>query len=191
MAQRSKRPELSAAVYDQFYSRGYHGVGIRDITTAAGAPQGSFYNHYSTKEEAALEALARYGDPENYADLLERGEPPLPRLRRHFERIRDDNAARDYTRGCMLGNFATEVADHNTAVRDEIARDFGGWAAAIAGVLTEAAERGELRESLDPAAAARFLLNAWEGTLIDARVTKSEAAFTTYFTAVFDVYLAA
>jgi len=117
--------------------------------------------------------------------------PPLPRLRRHFENIQDVNADRGFTRGCMLGNFTAEVADHSPAIRDAIARHFGGWSAAIADVLREAAERGDLRRELEPETTARFILNAWEGALIDSRVAKSTEAFNGFFTNVFDLLLSA
>jgi TetR/AcrR family transcriptional repressor of nem operon len=39
---------------------GYGGATVRDICVAAGAPQGSFTNHFRSKEAFAREVLDRY-----------------------------------------------------------------------------------------------------------------------------------
>jgi hypothetical protein len=63
------------------------------------------------------------------------------------------------------------------------------WADLISGALTEAQQAGTVRAGLDPDATARFLLNAWEGSLIQARAEKSSAAFDTFFKVAFGVLL--
>ena len=42
------------------FRTGYHGTSVRDVTAAAGAPQGSFTNHFRSKEAFASEVLDRY-----------------------------------------------------------------------------------------------------------------------------------
>ena len=44
------------------FRSGYVGSSVRDIAAAAGAPQGSFTNHFRSKEEFAGEVLDRYFD---------------------------------------------------------------------------------------------------------------------------------
>ncbi|MBX9396731.1 TetR/AcrR family transcriptional regulator [Streptomyces sp. TRM72054] len=55
-------------------SRGYAATGVKDITDAAGAPKGSFYNHFKSKE-----ALDRYGATRRKRPS--RIQPGLPRGR--------------------------------------------------------------------------------------------------------------
>jgi AcrR family transcriptional regulator len=43
-----------------FAERGYHGVSVRDLTSAVGINVASFYNHFGTKEELLYE-LMRFG----------------------------------------------------------------------------------------------------------------------------------
>ena len=40
--------------------RGYFGASVRDIVKAAGVPQGSFTNHFTSKEAFAEEVLELY-----------------------------------------------------------------------------------------------------------------------------------
>ncbi|MFZ2061361.1 MAG: TetR/AcrR family transcriptional regulator, partial [Candidatus Binatus sp.] len=42
------------------HERGYGGASVRDIVEAAGVPQGSFTNHFASKEAFCLEILDLY-----------------------------------------------------------------------------------------------------------------------------------
>jgi TetR/AcrR family transcriptional regulator, transcriptional repressor for nem operon len=44
------------------FRSGYQGASVRDICAAACAPQGSFTNHFRSKEAFAREVLDRFGD---------------------------------------------------------------------------------------------------------------------------------
>jgi len=44
------------------FRKGYIGSGMRDIVAEASAPQGSFTNHFRSKEAFAFEVLDRYFD---------------------------------------------------------------------------------------------------------------------------------
>ncbi|MPY30012.1 TetR family transcriptional regulator [Streptomyces adustus] len=189
MARASKREEIAQAALEQFRTRGFNATGISDITSAAGAPKGSFYNHFASKEESALEALSRYGAGLRF-DLLDTpGKPALERLRAHFEFLGADTVARDFARGCLVGNLGAEMADHSEEIRSAVQGGFQRWVAHLRRVLTEAQEAGELDASLDVQEAALFLLSAWEGTLIAARADKSSAPFDAFFHMVFGVLL--
>jgi TetR/AcrR family transcriptional repressor of nem operon len=189
MARQSKREEIAQAALRQFHEHGFNATGISDITVAAGAPKGSFYNHFASKEECALEALTRYADGLRFDLLTTPGRPALERLRAHFEFLGEDTIGSGFAKGCLVGNFGAEVADHSAELRSAVQRGFDQWASLIRQVLTEAQAAGELNSCLDAGAAAVFILSAWEGTLIVARADKSSAPFDAFFTTVFDVVL--
>ncbi|MFE5137033.1 TetR family transcriptional regulator C-terminal domain-containing protein [Streptomyces fagopyri] len=189
MPKPSKREDLLVSAMETFHARGFHGTGIKEIADAAGAPKGSFYNHFSSKEECAIEALRLFGAERRLDMLADTTSPPLERIRRHFEFLRDETVDRDFTRGCMFGNFATGVVDHSEEIRSAVADSLQTWSGALAVALTEARRDGAVRADLDPDSTARFLVNTWEGTLIEARATKSAAAFDTFFSMVFEAVL--
>lgn len=189
MGRASKREEIAQAALRQFHTRGFHATGINDITRAAGVPKGSFYNHFASKEESALEALDRYAATLRFDMLTTPGRPALERLRAHFEYLGKDTLDNGFVRGCLAGNFGAEVADHNEEIRSAVQRGFDGWAAHIQQVLVEAQEAGDLDPGLDPEEAALFVLSSWEGALIAARTGKSAAPVEAFFRIVFDVVL--
>ncbi|MGW0087205.1 TetR family transcriptional regulator C-terminal domain-containing protein [Streptomyces sp. NPDC003393] len=189
MGRVSKREEIAQAALQQFHTHGFHATGINDITRAAGVPKGSFYNHFSSKEESALEALGRYAAGLRFDMLTEPGRPALERLRAHFEYLGGDTLDNGFVRGCLAGNLGAEVADHSEVIRAAVRRGFDRWASHIRQVLDEAQEAGDLDSALDTSATALFILSAWEGALIAARAEKSSAPVEAFFRIVFDVVL--
>jgi TetR/AcrR family transcriptional regulator, transcriptional repressor for nem operon len=41
------------------HRRGFNATSVQDITDAAGAPKGSFYNHFESKDALAAEVVGR------------------------------------------------------------------------------------------------------------------------------------
>jgi TetR/AcrR family transcriptional repressor of nem operon len=191
MARPSKRAEIVEAALDQFHTYGFNATGVKDITDAARVPKGSFYNHFASKEALADVALARYGESRRLAELADQSVEPLARLRAHFEFLwSETERLYDYKRGCMFGNFGAEIADHSDGLRGTVRESFRAWAHALAGPLAEAKAAGTVRADLDPDRTAKFLLSAWEGTLISARADRDSEAFDVFFDTVFDTILA-
>ncbi|HEV3172916.1 MAG TPA: TetR family transcriptional regulator C-terminal domain-containing protein [Actinocrinis sp.] len=181
MVRESKREEIVAAALDRFHADGYNATGVKDITDAAGVPKGSFYNHFESKESLATLVLERYGETRRLDELADTSVDPLDRLRNHFTFARRENESRDFTRGCMFGNFGAEIVDHSDEIRESVRQSFDAWAQALASTIAEARDAGTVRADIDPDKTARFLLSAWEGTLITARVYRSTDAFDTFF----------
>jgi TetR/AcrR family transcriptional repressor of nem operon len=185
------RAEISDAALERFHSRGYSAAGVKDITDAAGVPKGSFYNHFASKEAMGVEALHRYAATQGFAVLADDSLPPVERIRRHFTFLRAQQEEHGYTRGCLYGNFAAEVADHSDVLRAAVAAGLDGWARLVATAIEQAQRDGSVRAGLDPAVTARFVLNAFEGALLGARAARSPESFDAFFTTVFGVLLTA
>src|SRR5882757_3109161 len=56
----SLREDILNAGLKVMFRAGYQGATVRDICAAAGAPHGSFTNHFRSKEAFAREVLDRY-----------------------------------------------------------------------------------------------------------------------------------
>jgi len=185
MPRPSVRPQLVEAALDQFHTRGFHNCSVDDITKAAGVPKGSFYNHFASKDALAVEALQQYQQRSVWRTTDDADRPPLARLRYRFEVMRDVLTDRGYTRGCLIGNMGTELADLNVAVRAEVQASLAYRSTATTELLRLARERGELATHLDPEVLGPFLTNAWEGVVTRTKVCKSAQAMDEFF-AVFD-----
>src|ERR1041385_1251966 len=62
MARPSLRGKILRAGLGVMFQSGYHSASVRDICVAARAPQGSFTNHFRSKEAFAVEVLDQYFD---------------------------------------------------------------------------------------------------------------------------------
>src|SRR2546422_9569838 len=74
---------LEAAVV-AFAERGYHGVSVRDLTSAIGIQAGSFYSHFDSKEELLFEIVLLAHERHQAAvraALLATGAGPAEQLR--------------------------------------------------------------------------------------------------------------
>ena len=189
MARASLREKIVDAALERFHAQGFNGCSVQDITEAAGAPKGSFYNHFKTKELLALEVLDRYREHCDPGMLFEGDKPPLQRLRAHFEFLAARLERWAFNRGCMIGNFAADMADSYPAMRAALNEALVGSSEAVASILRQAQADGVLSKHKDPDLLARFLINSWQGAVTRSRMVKSRAPLDDFLTVVFDMLL--
>jgi TetR/AcrR family transcriptional repressor of nem operon len=193
MARPNVRERLLDAGVEIFHRCGFNGCGVQEITEAAGVPKGSFYNHFASKEALGAAVLDRYWQDRAAATLrvLEDDEiRPRERLRRHFAAMAANMAQRGYTGGCLIGNFGAELSDHSKLVCDRLAAVFAGWTRAVETCIRQAQQEGGIRADCDAGVLAAFLINAWEGAVLRAKVDKNAAPFEEFNEVVFGKLLA-
>lgn len=186
MARTNVREKLIVVALELFHTRGYNGCGVLDITDATGVPKGSFYNHFKSKELLALAVLDRYESLLGLDALKDRSKPPVPRLRSLFEGYLKFQIKWEFSRGCLLGNFGAELSSQSPTIRKALKKIFERWCDAVGQVIQEAQERGDVDKRRDPQETARFLYNAWQGAVINSKVTRSRAPFENFFAVIFD-----
>ncbi len=160
------------------YEKGYARTTIDDVIAAAGVTKGSFYFHFSSKEElgyAVIENASDYilGSMRRSLDLTEL--TPQERIEAMLKGIQDIVEAADCSRGCILGNLALETSNSNDGFRERIAKAFRDWSELIASELEEMKAEGELPPDFDCAAYADFAISALEGGIMISKVTLDPA----------------
>lgn len=191
MPRPSTRGKLIDAGLAVLHAQGFHGCSIQDIVDAAGVPKGSFFNHFKSKELLALEALQAYGATSRMEMLADPAQAPLERLRGHFEFLARGYEHHRFERGCLIGNLATEVAHSHGPLREALRSAFDYWCDAVAGCVREAQQRGEVAPEHDAQQLARFLVNAWQGAVMRAKVVRGRAPIDEFFAVSFGLLLAA
>lgn len=183
------REKLVEAALELFHTKGFNACGVLDITNAAGVPKGSFYNHFKSKELLGLEVLDFYVKCVRFDVLHDKSKSPLQRLRLNFEEFADIHVGWRFERGCLMGNFGSEMSTQSPVIRKALKNVFNGWCDLIATVLREAQAQGEIAAKRDPDRMARFLVNSWEGAIIRAKVTRTRAPLDDFFAISFDSLL--
>jgi TetR/AcrR family transcriptional repressor of nem operon len=157
--------------------RGYNATGIQDLLVATTVPKGSFYHHFASKEDFALQVVDRYvAELHGLLDqtLGDAERPPIERVRGYFERVLALYENQRYL-GSLLGLLGQELAAVSTAFRRRIDEAFEGLARRIADTLEEARRRGDLPAEADPVQMANMILDCWEGAAQRSRVVRGPA----------------
>jgi TetR/AcrR family transcriptional repressor of nem operon len=166
----SLREALLDAGADHLHATGYAATGVAVIAASARAPKGSFYNHFRSKDALAVEVLSRYGQTRGLELLSEPGVPALQRIRNHLAHLRSDLAVHDYRRGCMFGNFAAEAPVGAPALTAAVAAAVDRWRTLLAQTIRSGQSHDEIATDIDADAAAGFVIDAWEGAALRAKV---------------------
>jgi TetR/AcrR family transcriptional repressor of nem operon len=185
MPRHSVRDVIVETALGEFHRIGFAACSVDTITRAAGVPKGSFYNHFKSKEDLAVEVVAKYTAEAEWNDVTDPTLTPLEKLRAQFRVMGDVLVGNGYTRGCMIGNMGEELADHSEPMREQVRTSLGGWAEGIADTLRAASAAGEISADADPDVLGRFILDAWEGALLRSKVVKTDQPVDDFFTMVF------
>ncbi|MGH7606199.1 MAG: TetR family transcriptional regulator C-terminal domain-containing protein [Gemmatimonadales bacterium] len=163
-----------------FLERGYADTGIQAILDATNVPKGSFYHHFTNKQDFALQVVERYMDAVHAgldAVLTDASRAPLDRLRAFFEGVRKSYASEGYL-GCLLGQLGQELAGVSPVFRAKIEGCLRTLASRIGNCLAEAVRAGDLPADTDPRLLGQVLVNCWEGAALRSRLRRSPAPLT-------------
>jgi TetR/AcrR family transcriptional regulator, transcriptional repressor for nem operon len=188
MIAHSKRSAIVEDGLDLVHRAGFANSGVAAIAAAAGAPKGSFYNHFESKDAFGIAILDRYFENVRAtlgAILADRAEPATARIRRYFLLLRDIGSRDGFARGCLIGNLSAEVASVNELLGQHLRLLLAEWTSILAAAVEEAQHTGVARADVSAQSLAAILLDAWQGALLRAKVEHTPAALD----AVLDVLL--
>jgi TetR/AcrR family transcriptional repressor of nem operon len=186
------KPSLRDIILDAgltaMFRTGYHGTSVRDVAAVAGAPIGSFTNHFRSKEAFASEVLERYfaNTRELVAQALEDTSlTPRARLRRYLDIITGRLEADGFSRGCLIGDFSLEASGSSELLRAQLEAIFAEWRVPFAACIRDAQSAGEIATDFDADELADFLLASWQGAILRMKVERSPAALERFKTIAF------
>ena len=176
MPKPSHREKLLHVGMQVVHERGFGGASVRDIVQAAGVPQGSFTNHFTSKEAFGLEVIALYFA--NACGLMRQtlrndDLPPLKRLRAYIDGGSDTGSEESMKNGCLFGNFTAEANDCGEAIRLRVVDAFAEVQASIAYCLRAAVKAGEIAPSTDCDEVAAFIVASLQGARLLAKAQRS------------------
>ena len=192
MVAKSTREHLVDVGLGLMHQNGYNATGLTDILKAADVPKGSFYHHFSSKEDFAAAVLERYvmrAKEHAVAILNDERIPPLKRLRRYFKDLVKVAGQAGPIPGCMMGRLTLEIATESPLLRKRLSGSFDHWQDVIAAVIRQAVAQKELPAGTNAESMAGFVLNSWEGALLRSQAEKSDAPLETFMRYVFDELL--
>lgn len=118
-----KREDLAAKTLTIFWQSGYHATSMDDLVHQTGVSRHGFYKEFGSKRDALLEAFDLYQKSvvTPAFQRVEYDEASLKDIAAYFEH--QISAAEEIGLpgpGCFVANSATEIAPHDTDVKQKI-----------------------------------------------------------------------
>ncbi|MBU8809561.1 ScbR family autoregulator-binding transcription factor [Mycolicibacterium goodii] len=182
----TRRKIITAAV-DLFSEIGYPATGLGEIIERADMTKGALYYHFDSKE-ALAEAIITEGGASTLAafhNITESSSPALENL------IHGLFVVCDFTRTDRVAEIGLHLLQTFAGINDATERVYASWLDAISGQLHRAAAEGDLREGLDPGAAAEVILEAALGAEALSRAGSSGTDLRERIVRIWDLLLPA
>jgi TetR/AcrR family transcriptional repressor of nem operon len=162
------RERILARSAQLFNRQGYFGASLTDIMRETGLEKGGIYNHFSSKEQLALEAFDyAYGlIQERVRQALAGKLNAIERLLAIvsvFQGIVEDPPVAG---GCPILNTAIEADDANETLRDRARVAMDSWRTTIHRVVNKGIERQEIRPGINADEVASILIATLEGAIM-------------------------
>jgi AcrR family transcriptional regulator len=155
-----------------FNTKGYFGSSMGDLVREIGLEKGGIYNHFTSKEELALEAFdyAAGTMQERFQAALEGKEGALERLFAIVDVLGDLAEDPPVEGGCPVLNTAVESDDAHMELKDRAREAMSGWLRLIGSIVKEGVRNGELRPGKNPREMASVVVATLEGAVMLSRL---------------------
>jgi TetR/AcrR family transcriptional repressor of nem operon len=156
------RREIIRQAAPIFNRKGFAGAALSELMRATGLEKGGIYRHFKSKQQLAVEAFdyawsiardTRLGNTEEIPNSVDR----LQQIVRNFR----DRRTGLVPGGCPLLNTAIDS-------------DNGNFLLSLRSVVQQGQRRGEIGSEVDPAELAAVIVGTLEGSLMLARLQRSE-----------------
>jgi len=177
--QQSVRQHILATGRAIIMGKGYSGVGLNEILSAAGVPKGSFYHYFKSKELFGKAMLEDYVDAylaELDAMLAADGSSGLVRLMRYWDSwlvLADDACAGSK---CLVVKLSGEVADMSEAMREVLLQGTNRIVQRIADCIADGLADGSVRAGVSAQQTALALYEMWLGAALLTKLRREPSA---------------
>jgi TetR/AcrR family transcriptional repressor of nem operon len=190
------RERLVRSAARLFLTRSYQSVGVEELCAAADVRRGSFYHFFPAKSDLAKAVIdhhaaalwERLDQAAGASPASDGGAPPASggaaeaaaRLHAMADAVGEIQSGFEarFGRvvGCPFGNLAAELATTEDGLRAHLAAVFAGWERRLAVLCRAAADRGALRDGVDPDLLATILVAQFQGMILLAKTGRSDAS---------------
>lgn len=172
------RDRLRDSACELLHTRGYAAIGVAEICTRADVRKGSFYHFFESKQALTIEVIDTHWQAQRttWRELLSGPEPAAERLQRLIAwLVQTQRAAWQETGrvdGCLLGNLAVELSNHEAAVQQHLTAAFDEQAELVHATLADGARDGSVEPAYADRATARAVVAQIEGAVLLAKLAR-------------------
>jgi TetR/AcrR family transcriptional repressor of nem operon len=189
VTQRTTREGLIHAAVHLFHERGYNATSVQDIVSEAGVPKGTFYNYFDSKEALAI-AASDVTYPRFMSLLvLEASTSPSVRLRQYFQAVSKELQQFEYRRGCLVGNFASEITNATPALKQRVTEHLDDATSRMSVVIEQGQKAGDIKADIPSMDLARFLLNSLYGAILRSKTETTDRPMRLFLRFAFEPFV--
>lgn len=163
--------EALGKALEVFWTKGYKATSVQDLINAMGLSKSSFYLTFGSKHQVFLDAIEFYKNKmtAQIVSVAQLNSPARKLIESLFKRALSRIAEDDGKRGCFLNNCAVEVAIYDEEAARIIDSGFSMMEEAFLLLVQRAQNEGDIHNSKDARALARYLNNCLNGLLVTAK----------------------
>jgi AcrR family transcriptional regulator len=159
-----------------FNRRGYFGASLADIMEATGMEKGGIYNHFSSKDDLALQAFDYAVDlvRQSFAEATRDKPHNVDRLLGVVSVFSDMSIDSPVSGGCPVLNTAVEADDAHPLLRERAQQAMDEWHNYIHRTVTRGIEKGQIRPDANPDTLATLIVATLEGAIMLSKLYGSQ-----------------
>lgn len=164
-----KRKEIIQASVALMRSKGYENTALSDILEAGQIGKGQFYHYFSSKHELGLAVIDYFFESFNeelFENILGSEKSAEVRFNEMLEWVIRRHQARETKCGCIFGNFAAEMSEHDEEFREKVQKVFEIWIEKLKLVLEEMVKSVKPIESFEVQKLAQGIVAMLEGGIL-------------------------
>jgi TetR/AcrR family transcriptional repressor of nem operon len=172
----SHRERLLKEGLRQFYATGFHGTSVDELLAGAGAPKGSFYHHFGSKEAFAHAVVEYYlqGQLVSIGKFAAREDlNAFQKIQAYFAAMQDRFERSGYKVACLVGKFSTELAPSSDDFSSLLATAINDWREAVTSLVAEGHRDGSIRRDMTTTQQSTLVLSLIQGGLVVALAERS------------------
>ena len=170
----NKREQIIRVASELILLKGFHSTSVDDILQHSGTKKGNFYFYFRSKEELGFAVIRYHMETfwqKRLTPILQSQEPPLSKIHAIFQRLVEEQTKAQCFGGCPFGNMALELSDTHEGFRSELEQMFASLVEMFHTLLRQA--EAELRDGVDLAELAQFIVASIEGGIMLTKVQKN------------------
>lgn len=174
------RKKILNVAHDMLWQDGYKEASVNNMVAQAGVSKGAFFHYFPTKQHLADRVMDTYISDEVFKSIdthLSESNTVKDGLLSWLLDVFQAFEKAEFRGGCMIGNFALEMSDHDEHMRERLKTMFLDWENRITNHL----KREPDKLLMQPRQLARLILSGLQGTILTSKVHKDRIRATREF----------
>jgi len=171
------KQRLLQAVFRVSHRDGFRSADLKAVLARAGVTKGALYHHFGGKTELGCEMVdqvLRDWILDRWLHPVEQATNPIDALIELARKAEQEVSPERLALGCPLNNLSQEMSTINEGFRQRLSSIYQEWRDGLRVLLERGQRNGTVREDVDAASAATFIVASWEGSIGLAKCERSK-----------------